>query len=340
MAIRGKPLSLIRSTLDPLRAELGSVRSKFFIVSAGGVGVPARKLLTSWGASRAVLKGLKDGLPALLRLPASVDTLRVKNNARLFCRDRSGGGPAVTVKIGLESVSRGGSLAREIKAHKLLCGDRREGISIPRLVRYAPNLTWLVEEFVQRCPERDREAKAELFLRRDAKHLYAPFVRSRAVSLFLRGNGIAADEVVELFASAGTTLPKSVLSATWPVALLHGDLSEGNMIATREGKLYVVDWEKFRRGPVAWDMRKLFHILPREVHALLNSLLGDHDLDADMQMRIVSAAELILVARKRAKKITYLTADRGVTEARARELIERQAMKRIDVIKQSSSRGV
>src|SRR5688572_16028273 len=190
MAIRGKPLSLIRSTLDPLRAELGSARSKLFVISASGVGVPARKLLTSWGASRAMLRGLKNGIPALLRLPASVDTLRVKNNARLFCRDRSGAGPTVTVKIGLQSLSRSGSLAREIKAHKLVSDNHRAGVSIPRLVRYGPDLTWLVEEFVQRCPERDRESKAELFLRRDAMHLYAPFVRSRAVSLFLRTSRI------------------------------------------------------------------------------------------------------------------------------------------------------
>lgn len=338
MAIRGKPLGLIRDTLDTLCAEVGSGRSKVFILSAGGVGVPIRKLLTSWGAQRVLLKSLRDGKPALLRLPTAIASLRIKNNARLFYADGAGESRMLTAKIGLESHNRSGSLAREIKAHRLLARDRGKGAPIPQLLRYdGSKLSWLVEEFVERCPELDRGQKAELFLRRYAEHLYAPFVRSRPVSNHLRTNGIGVNELSRVFARAGTKLPENVVSATWPVALLHGDLSEGNMIATREGELYLVDWEKFHRGPVAWDMRMLFHICPHAVRAVLDSLSERRDLDPDMQMRIICGVEIILSARRRANKVAYLTADRGFTESRATQLIERHMVKRLDVIRRGPS---
>lgn len=337
MTVRGKPVSEIGAKLKTIGAELGPEPWAIFVIGSGGVGVPLRRLLSSWGAVRGLLNSLKDGPPALLRLPRSVDTLRIKNNARLFCREHAGASPTVTAKIGLQSLNRRGSLAREIKAHKLLAS--RNAASIPRLIRYGPNLTWFIEELVRRCPERDKDTKAELFLQSFARKLYAPFARSRGVSFFLRANRISAHELAQTFASAGSDLPQSALSATWPVALLHGDLSEGNMIASEDGKLYVIDWEKFRRGPVAWDMRKLFRLCPAKVYALLESLRGPRDLDPVMQMRIVSAVELILSVRGRTRKITYLTEHRGVPGERAEELIERQAALRLEAIRQGPSGG-
>jgi len=338
MSIRGKPLSLIRETLETLRAEVGSGRSRTFILSAGGVGFPVRKLLTSWGAQRILLKSLRGGKPALLRLPTAIASFRIKNNARLFYADGAGESRMRAAKIGLASQNRSGSLAREIKAHRLMARNRGKAAPIPQLLRYdTSKLSWLVEEFVERCPQLDRGQKAELFLSRYAQHLYTPFVRSRPVSSYLQTNRISVNALSKVFARAGSKLPKDVVSATWPVALLHGDLSEGNMIATRERELYLVDWEKFRRGPVAWDMRKLFDLCPHPVRALLDSLSERRDLDPDMQMRIIFAAELILAARRRTNKVAYLTGDRGVTTARAEELIDHQVAKRIDLIRRGPS---
>jgi thiamine kinase-like enzyme len=63
------------------------------------------------------------------------------------------------------------------------------------------------------------------------------------------------------------------------VSLLHGDLSTGNLVAGRDGRLIVVDWERGTRGPVAWDLKKLYRRAEQLVLDVLRELTPAADLE-------------------------------------------------------------
>jgi hypothetical protein len=276
-------------------------------------------------------------MPAFIRLGISGADIRIKSNARLTYLDPQQGGGRVTAKIALASEVRSGSLAREIKARKLI-PRIAASLPVPALFRHDKNLRWLVEQYVWPA-ERSAADKTGEFLSHHANGLYAPSARSRPVSQWLRRLGVAWSDLEQVFNETGAVLAPSEGEARWPVSLLHGDLSPGNMIAGRDGRFYLVDWEKFGAGPVAWDLKKLFLQAPDPVEKLLHTLSGPGDIEPATQLRIVAALELILRRRDRAGRLEYLTSHLGKSQNEAAQFLNNRHLELLGAVSGRSAAG-
>jgi hypothetical protein len=303
MAIRGIPMSTIRARMRTFCSEAGFAGGRLYILLANGSTLSFRDLLRKSKARRELSESLRLGRLGILWLAISEASISIKNNARLIYTDQKSG-RHLTAKVALPSFTRSGCLAREIKARRLLAIGKFP-IPVPALIRYdSPGLRWIEEEYIE-ATEHDRPGeKCRLFLRH-AQSLYAPLVRSRPLQAWLRRLHISWSELHDVFAEAGAALPEIAETRTWPVSLLHGDLSTGNMIIGRDGRLFLIDWEKCGIGPIAWDLKKLFLSEAHLVHEVLCALSGPSDLAPSSQMHIAIAIEILLRRRDRQRKLMH-----------------------------------
>jgi hypothetical protein len=100
-----------------------------------------------------------------------------------------------------------------------------------------------------------------------------------------------------VFGETGTFIPEGVEEAMWPVSLLHGDLSTGNIMTSRDGRLFVIDWERCEVGPIAWDFKKLFWGNEQLVYQILTDLSAPGALEPKIQMLLVAAFRIIQMRR-------------------------------------------
>jgi hypothetical protein len=103
----------------------------------------------------------------------------------------------------------------------------------------------------------------------------------------------------------------------WVWSFLHGDLSAMNMILSCKRKFYLVDWEMFTVGTVAWDLKKLYPSHPLEVLHLLRQLRIPGELDAEEQMFFGLSCELTALRINRENRIGYLVRHRGKSMSEA-----------------------
>ena len=320
MAIRGKSFREIQSRLTRFCIEAGHTDRALYLLLSSGRAIPVNELLAPRNVARLTSSALRYGRPRILHMPPSFN-LKIKNNAQLVYSDTfDKTGPArrqlVSAKIGLPSKWRTGSLAREIKARKVLRDSDAASFSIPTLLGYdRRRLTWLVEEFVRTDPRVTPDERSVIFLDQHATSFYTGFARSRPIAAFLRKTGIAPETVQRLLDDAAVPLGRAYSKDTWPVSLTHGDLSTGNMIASDDGRLYVVDWEKFGQGPIAWDLRKLYRNSVDSVRDVLQKTSRGGDIDPTMQMRIVFAIELAVLRRDRDQRLAYLRNHAGMSRS-------------------------
>jgi hypothetical protein len=311
MKIRGKQASSVRARLGEFFSEAGYAGPSWYLFLANGRTMPLRDLLggsRSWIDLRA---SISRGLPALVRVQIPEATIRVKNNVRLFYADPRHGGDLVAAKVTLPSEVRADSLAREIRARKVL-PRAAPALPIPAIIRYdRKNLHWLIETYIRPAKKTSNSQKIGVFLANHAVDLYGPCARSRPVSDWLRRRRVTPADLKFIFDEAGVELPESALHGTWPVSLLHGDLSPGNMVAGEDGQVHLVDWEKFTVGPVASDMKKLVLQAPALVENLLHELSRPGDVDPVAQMQIALALELVRRRRDRAGLAAYVTSHLG-----------------------------
>ncbi len=256
--------------------------------------------------------------------------LKIKNNAQLVYSDTSGKTGAtdrrlVSAKIGLPSEWRTGSLAREIKARQILRDSDAASFSMPTLHGYdRQSLTWLAEEFIDADPQVSPDQRSAIFLDKQATRFYKQFARPRPIAAFLRKTGIAPETVQQLLDDATVTLGPAHSTDTWPVSLTHGDLSTGNMIASHDGRLYIIDWEKFGRGPIAWDLRKLYRNSVTSVLDVLQKTSAEGDVAPAMQMRLVFAVELAVLRRDRDQRLAYLRRHAGLSRTASLRRVQDQ----------------
>src|SRR5262249_45442410 len=114
---------------------------------------------------------------------------------------------------------------------------------------------------------------------------------------------VSWSELGDILSEAGAKMPDGAEEGTWPVSLLHGDLSPGNMIVGRDNQLFIIDWEKCGAGPVAWDLKKLFLSEQHLVCQLLQALNGPGDLEPRAQINLVVAVEIVHRRRDHKRKL-------------------------------------
>ena len=302
MAIRGKSIQYIRANLRAFCAEANFFGQRTYILLKNGRSVPLRDLFTKWEAIRNFYKSLRRGYPSFIRIRLPDARIRIKNNARLIYRDIKSG-RTLTAKIALRSAVTTGCLAREIRARKFLA-RKNISIPVPILVRYdSPRMRWMEEEYIEADERASNAQKSELFLVHHALSLYAPMVRSRPLQNSLRRFHVSWSELQDIFAEAGTETPDAAKEGAWPISLIHGDLSTGNMMVGSDGRLFVIDWEKCKTGPVAWDLKKLFLSDDLLVCELLRALSRPDDLEPTSQMHVAIAMELAQRRRDYKRKL-------------------------------------
>ena len=339
MTIRGKSTEIVRDRLKAFGAAVGHTGSKAYVFLTDGAVIPLRTVLTSRQAVQHIVVSLRSGLPALIRLPTDAVHIRVKNNARLVYFAGNDRDRPVTAKVALPSKVRSGCLARELKMRKLLAREGELKALVPALRRYdSEKLTWFEEEYVEAQRGVSPERKRELFLTRHASKLYAPFVRSRPIATSLREWRISMSELHDVYLEAGASMPPQIERGTWPVSLVHGDLSPGNMVAGRGGRFIVVDWEKGTRGPVAWDLRKLYPGAEKLVLDVLSGAGAPGDVEPVEQMRLVAAVQLILHRRGR-KDIVEYKVNVGKSHKSALQEFDDQAKALLSRVADDSMRG-
>lgn len=300
MAIRGKSIVEIRKGLRSFCSDSGLFGNNIYVILENGQGFPLHHLFTNKRARRQFRKSLRRGFPGLVTLGLPAAAIRIKNNTHITYRDRESGCTR-RAKIAIKSDRRSGSLAREVRARKLLA---HTSIPIPAIVRYdSPRMRWFEQAHIEADEEISNLQKSEVFLTHHARSLYAPMVRSRPLESSLSRFHISWSELRDVFEEANMRTPEGVEEGTWPVSLLHGELSAWNMVAGRDGRLFVVDWEKCRTGPVAWDLKNLFLSNEQMVYEVLDALSKPTDLAPKIQMCVAVAVEIVRRRRDRESKL-------------------------------------
>src|SRR5690606_13094290 len=142
-------------------------------------------------------------------------------------------------------------------------------VATPRLYRYERGTAeCLAAEDVSGRTCTDRE-KVDRFLHACASRCYRSSARLRPVERSIPRLGISLSGSGEVCAEVGLPIWSLSRGHYWPVGMIHGDMSPGNMMVGPTGRLILIDWELFGIGPVAWDLRSLVRFnLPLTVAVL------------------------------------------------------------------------
>src|SRR4029079_13820678 len=134
---------------------------------------------------------------------------------------------------------------------------------------------------------------------------YSSAARSRTIRRWLGNLGLTLADVFSTCRELDMDVGQKI-DERWVCSFLHGDLSAMNMILSCERKFYLVDWEMFTNGPVAWDLKKLYPSHPLEVLRLLRQLRMPGELGAEDQMYLALSCELAALRINRKNRIGYL----------------------------------
>lgn len=319
-------VQLIQCRIDAYGAAAGSAERFSYVLLKTGKAFTLHRSLLPRQLVRILRSSFRQGTPSIIYAPVGGADILVKNNIRLFCPDERDGAKGYSIKIGIPSPFAIGSLAREIKAHHLISAKLPVSTPIPRLLDYdRKNLRWMREELVIADKRVSAAQKADRFLQSIARELYQMSARSEPIGDSLRKIGVSLSEVQAVGDEAGRSISLNAERATWPVAMVHGDLSPGNMVASRDGRLLVVDWERCRVGPIAFDLRSMYKFNGERTLDSLRMVGGRSDVSPERQMQIAFALDLVLFRRNRTKWLTYFEERLGLTEAASRLHFERAA---------------
>jgi thiamine kinase-like enzyme len=330
---RGIEYKDIKSRLEEFCAESGCKGNSLYLLFADGRGLPVasflRELLNQ-EERHDMVRSMRVGRPRLLRLSVPNARIHLGNNVRVTFPVFSGFSPheeqrTRTAKVAVPSRSRKGNLIREIRARKFLAETLPNNFIVPTVSRYSPGqVTWFEEEYVNWEDGFTNAERAEFFLSKCALQFYRSTSRPRPVMSSLRWFGVSLKSLQAVFDQAGVHPPDSLQIRTWPVALIHGDLSPVNMIASRDGRLWVGDWEGFCRGPVAWELRTMFEYDHQKVFAILQTLRSPGDLSPECQMLILLALRLIRLRRLIEVSEKYYTKTSWVSSIQYSKFIGRE----------------
>jgi len=325
MKVRGKPVHTIRKSLDSFCSDSGYEGAFRHFLMADGRSVSFRSLLFRPDRWLVLLLSLRRGPGAVVKLGIRGARVRVKNNIRIFYPADAGGARGaelLTAKVGLPSLFGSGSLGREMRARAFLQRAPVPELSVPRVLRYDRRaLNWLEEEYLPQCADASAVDKARAFLDVCAVPFYSASVRSRELGRSIACFGIAYRDVRVVCEEAGVQLPDSTVTKSWPVALGHGDLSPGNMILGADGRLGVIDWERFGRVPVVWDLKKVALMDPARTLSVLEAVSAPGDIEPPRQLQIALAIQVVNLRAQQEKYLQYRREHLGLSrrDARARQ---------------------
>jgi hypothetical protein len=278
LLIRGKPRNLVKTCLLKYCTEAGhDGPPNYFLLTNRGFG---NTLASLWADPLLLLKRLSlvaIGKCTVLRLPLPARGIRVKNNIRVFFDPAQQALKAVTAKIAIQSSHRTGTLKQEIEARQRLSDNETSHFAVPRVIRHdAASHGWLEEEFIEAQSGIADHDMVKSFLRDAALPIYRNFRQSLRVIDALPSLGLEAPVMESLLMEQNVDL--GVLEKRWTASFIHGDLSPANMLRGIDNRLYLIDWELSEFAPIAWDLKKIFHINKRGVLNVLDALRGPDEM--------------------------------------------------------------
>lgn len=272
---------------------------------------------------------------AYVWLPFMANSIRVKNNLRVL---GCGKDQKLTIKIALVGLSRAGCLRREIKARRLLAGALRPSFGVPDIKRYdRKNGGWITEDMI--VPTKGGRPAAEEFIYDHAVEFYRSTCRHHRV-FSRKFCGFNVSELLRYLPDSGRGFASDYwMTAQWPVAFCHGDLSPDNMIRNTQGRLFVVDWEAACVMPVAADLRKIYtrhSDIRKDVLAMLASLSKDQKdiVQPEIQMALGLAADIAMREKNQEKMIQYYRQAREMSAKRSRQFFDAEIEKNQNLIKE------
>ena len=218
-----------------------------------------------------------------------------------------------------------------------MAGALRPSFGVPDIKRYdRRNGCWITENMIVQA--KGGRPLAEEFIRDHGLEFYRLTCRHRDV-YSRKIYGMKISEVLRYLPDSGRAFASDYwMTAQWPVAFCHGDLSPDNMMRNTLGKLFVVDWEGACVMPVAADLRKIYtrhSEIRRHVLALLASLSENQAdiVQPEIQMALVLAADTALREKNREKMIQYYMQAREMSAKRSRQFFVAEIEKNQTLIK-------
>jgi len=249
-----------------------------------------------------------------LKLPFLAKKVGISNNLRIFGYDNN---DQVTVKVAMPNHFRRGNLLREVRARKLVTEKMGKRTICPRLLSYErKDGRWLIEEMLEEEGQTSLHDKALEFLKEYCQDFYR---LSQSIKPINRcGYNRHLSILEESLAAKISGYKDFDPGKYWPVALCHNDLCPENMIKSRNGRLFVIDWEFAAYNPVAYDLAKLYTKHPalrEDILAALEHFSKQNSpfLDAHLQLAIALAWRFTDTKAKIYAQVSRLDDDKKVS---------------------------
>ncbi len=301
LKVRGHDLNYLISQLTKFNSEYNSANKSIYRYILLGESIHPLKTIIRHPKRLAKLILRKRNMPVIIRLPFCCNSIRIKNNLRIF---GYGSNSNFSVKIAVASSYRKGSLFREIKARKILSNYQLD--FMPKIIKYDRNGKWVVDELLLEPKTTTKANKAQEFIYYYALPFYSATSRLHPLHKSFRRETIK-DMPEIIFKNID-------FNHRWPVALCHGDLSPGNMVRHNNGQLYVVDWESSGVKAVAYDVSKIYTDFPElriKVLDLLKEISYEQGIDPKHQIGLALANKLSNIEQGRLVKYNL---DRGLSK--------------------------
>lgn len=196
-----------------------------------------------------------------IEIAARADVILVQRNVRLFYPDR--GLTAKVARVGKENRVRG-EVAHRQRIEALF--ERIPTVAI-RAVD-SRHMLWLIEDLIQGRPatNADEEILLSALCPNLAAYYEAGWSETKRVAETPIGEAIrrrsessvTSDGVDEVQEMLDGFLDKYVM-----MAIGHGDLRLHNIVMSREGQVYLIDWERSHSMPIVQDILDLACAFPR-----------------------------------------------------------------------------
>jgi Phosphotransferase enzyme family len=334
LLVRGKPRYLVKTSLLKYCAEAGhDGPPKHFLLTNRGFGNSLASLRANPLLLLQRLGLVAIGKCTALRLPLPARSIRVKNNIRVFFDPVGRESKTLTAKIAIQSAHRTGTLKQEIEARHRLSDQETSRFAVPRVIRHdVVNYAWFEEEFIEARPGIADSDMVDTFLRDAALPIYENFRQSQNVINTLPKLELEADVMESLLLEQN--VDHGVLEKRWTASFIHGDLSPANMLRGIDNRLYLIDWELSDIAPVAWDLKKIFHINKRGVLDVLDALRRPDEMTSAEQMQVALACELAFLRKNSESRFSYLMSNRNKSASAAQAMMNSHDKTLVDLIRE------
>jgi thiamine kinase-like enzyme len=106
------------------------------------------------------------------------------------------------------------------------------------------------------------------------------------------------------------------------------------MLRGIDNRLYLIDWELSDIAPVAWDLKKIFHINKRGVLDVLDALRRPDEMTSAEQMQVALACELAFLRKNSESRFSYLMSNRNKSASAAQAMMNSHDKTLVDLIRE------